>query len=144
MLQFPNANYSHTTAVKYLVVRDLLNNNKSNEITIVYSNLDPETKGALKSILDSRFKFWIDKKSYIKEDVYDYLVKLFKFNQGNLVNIEYDKLVNDKEDDLLFEIVYKSYTERVTVVQDIRYHINKVLMERKAKLYNNMVLNPTV
>ena len=144
MLQFPNANLSHSSAVKYMIVRDLIKTNQGDTITINYRHLDPETKGSLKSTLDHRFKYWIDKKSYISNDVYEYLVSLFKLNQGEVITIEYEKLVCNKEDDLVFEIRHKTYNEKVTITQDIRYYINKVLVERKSKLYNNMILNPTV
>ena len=144
MLQFPNANLSNSAAVKYMIVRDLIKVNQGNTITINYRHLDFETKGYLKSILDNRFKYWIDKKNYIPNKVYEYLLSLFKLNQGEIITIEYNELVCDKEDDLVFEIRHKSYNEKVTITQDIRYYINKVLVERKSKLYNNMILNPTV
>ena len=145
MLQVPNFNYSHPAAVRYLVVRDLRKANASgNEITIKYSGLDPDTKGPLKNIIDQRLCFWIDKENYIDEKVFNYLKKLFKNNQGNMITIEYNKLMSDPEDDKLYEIIHKTWKEQVTISQDIRYHINKVLTERKSKLYNNMVLNPTI
>ena len=144
MLQFPNANLSNSSAVKYMIVRDLIKVNQGDSITINYRHLDFETKGSLKSILDNRFKYWIDKKNYIPNKVYEYLLSLFKLNQGEIITIEYNELVCDKEDDLVFEIRHKSYNEKVTISQDIRYYINKVLVERKSKLYNNMILNPTV
>ena len=144
MVQVPNLDYSSTSAIKYLVVKDLKKRNANSEITINYKNLDPETKGQLKTTIDHRIQYWLDKKSYLNNSVVEYLNKLFKANQGYTITIEYNKLVNDIEDDTLFEIVYKSHTEKTTVTGDFRSHIQQVLNKRSQKLYNNMILNPGV
>lgn len=144
MEQVPNINYSSDNAIKYLRVRDLKKYNQNNEITISYKYLDGETKGKLKSVIDSRITYWLDKKSYLNPLVVEYLGKLFKLNQGTSITIDYTKLINDLEDDPVFEIIYKTHTEKVTVAQDFRASIQKVLVERSRKLYNNMILNPGV
>ena len=144
MEQVPNINYSSDNAIKYLRVRDLKKFNQNNEITISYKYLDGETKGKLKSVIDSRITYWLDKKSYLNPLVVEYLGKLFKLNQGTSITIDYTKLINDLEDDPVFEIIYKTHTEKVTVAQDFRASIQKVLVERSRKLYNNMILNPGV
>ena len=144
MEQVPNINYSSDNAIKYLRVRDLKRYNQNNEITISYKYLDGETRGKLKSVIDSRITYWLDKKSYLNPLVVGYLGKLFKLNQGTSITIDYTKLINDLEDDPVFEIIYKTHTEKVTVAQDFRASIQKVLVERSRKLYNNMILNPGV
>ena len=142
MDQVPKLNYSSDSAIKYLRVRDLNRYNQRDEITFNYRLLDPETMGKLKSTIDHRTKYWLDKSSYLNPKVVEYLKLLFKTNQGPSITIEYNKLINDYADDTLFEIVYKNRKERTTVCQDIRGSIQRVLVERTAKLYNNMILNP--
>ena len=136
MEQVPNINYSSDNAIKYLRVRDLKRYNQNNEITISYKYLDGETRGKLKSVIDSRITYWLDKKSYLNPFVVEYLGKLFKLNQGTSITIDYTKLINDLEDDPVFEIIYKTHREKVTVAQDFRASIQKVLVERYRKLYN--------
>jgi hypothetical protein len=144
MDQVPKLNYSSDKAVKYLRVKDLKLYNQRDEITFDYRLLDPETKGQLKSIIDHRVQYWLDKSSYLNPNVVDYLKELFKRNQGYSITIEYKKLINNFADDTLFEIVHKTYKERTTVAQDIRANIQQVLVERTSRLYNNMILNPGI
>jgi hypothetical protein len=144
MDQVPVLNYTTDSAVKYLRVRDLKKLNQRDEITFDYRLLDPETMSVLKTTIDHRIKYWLDKKSYLNPKVAEYLATLFKANQGTKITIEYNKLVNDFADDILFEIVYKTHKEKTTVSQDIRGYIQRVLVERTKKLYNNMILNPGI
>ena len=144
MEQVPNLNYSSDSAVKYLRVKHYKSINQQDEITFDYRLLDPETKGQIKTTIDHRVKFWMDKKSYLNPKVAEYLTSLFKANQGYSITIEYNKLINDFNDDPIFEIVHKTYKEKTTVVQDIRGSIQRVLNERTSKLYNNMILNPGI
>jgi dihydroxyacetone kinase-like predicted kinase len=115
-----------------------------NKFTIKYNILDPETKGQLKSILDHRLQYWIKKEQYIDKNVFEYLKKLFKSNQGDSITIEYDKLVSSETDDKVYEIIHKNYKETTTISQDIRGSIQRVLIDRANKLYNNMILNPGI
>lgn len=144
MDQVPKLNYTTDTAVKYLRVKDLQKLNQRDEITFDYKLLDNETMSKLKSTIDHRVKYWLDKKSYLNPNVVEYLNVLFKRNQGTNITIEYKKLVNDFADDTLFEIVYKTHREKTTVTQDIRASIQQVLVERTRKLYNYMILNPGI
>ena len=144
MEQVPNLDYSSHKAIKYLTVRDLKKANQNNEITFNYKALDFETMAKIKSTIDHRVQYWLDKKSYLNPKVVEYLSELFKFNQGNTITIDYDKLINDHEDDTVFEIIHKKYKEKTTVSQDIRGHIQRVLNDRTSKLYNNMILNPGI
>jgi len=144
MDSIPKLNYSSASAYKYLIVKDLKKYNMDDKFTIKYNILDPETKGQLKSILDHRLQYWIKKEQYIDEKVFEYLKKLFKFNQGDSITIEYSKLVSSETDDKVYEIIHKNYKETTTISQDIRGSIQRVLIDRSNKLYNNMILNPGI
>ena len=126
---------------QYEYIRLLKNKNHSDkEITIDFGKLDNNTINELKGVITSTLNYWKDKEKYIDTNVYEYLMKLSKLSRDYSVTIEYNKLMSKGEDDKVYMIIHKDYKEIVSISDNLRNNIQKVLSNRGVKIYNDILL----
>jgi hypothetical protein len=67
-------------------------------------------------------------------------MKLSKLSRDYSVTIEYNKLMSKGEDDKVYMIIHKDYKEIVSISDNLRNNIQKVLSNRGVKIYNDILL----
>lgn len=128
----PNANLEITIKSQYIEIDKLLKLAKdSNKLEIRYNRLDGVTVNELRKAIASVVHVY-DYKRIESESVAQELKRLFVLNMSDTIDIDFAKLV-DSTIDPIYDYSFL-----------LRKEIISVLMVRKTKVYNNMILNPTI
>ena len=128
----PNANLTKTITINYTEIAKLCKKNKEySKLVINYKKLDEITVNLLRQVI-ANIAHNYSYPSIEKESVRNELKNIFVLNMSDVVEIDYEKLADHEED------------EGVDFALILRNSIQSVLDERKKKVYNNMILNPTV
>lgn len=124
----PNANFTNTIKLHYKTINELCKKNTEyKKLNIDYTKLDGNTVNELrKEIAEVVHRF--DYPSVISPIIREEMKRIFTLNMSSMVEINYEKLCDGEED---YSII-------------LRNNIQKVLEDRKIKVYNNMILNPTI